>query len=139
MRLLLYYNITLFLKIPIARIILMFILETSGSQPGVRVSLGVLREAHRGCAKLIKTAQKKPFWVEFLIWGYAKGIQFWFGGTQRGAILIWGYAGTKRLRTPALDSCHLDSLHSCYLGIILFKITNVCKYEWTCTAEKILT
>jgi hypothetical protein len=24
------------------------------------------------------------------------------GGTQKGTILIWGYASTKRLRTPAL-------------------------------------
>jgi hypothetical protein len=59
-------------------------------------------EAHRGYAKFNKNAQKEPFWEEFLIWGYTKGIQFWFGCTQMGSILIWGYAGTKRLRTPDL-------------------------------------
>ncbi len=41
--------------------------------------------------------------VTILIWGYAKGIQFWFGGTQRGTIPIWGYVSTKRLRTPGLS------------------------------------
>jgi hypothetical protein len=29
-------------------------------------------------------------------------IKFVFGGTHRGTTLIWGYASTKRLRTPAL-------------------------------------
>jgi hypothetical protein len=38
-------------------------------------------------------------WVDFMIWGYAKGVQFFFGGTQRGTILILGYVNTKSLRT----------------------------------------
>jgi hypothetical protein len=42
------------------------------------------------------------YWGEPLIWGYAKWIQVWFGGTRRGKILIWGYESTKRLRTPDL-------------------------------------
>ncbi len=45
--------------------------------------------------------------------GYAKGVQFLYGGKQSGTILIWGYATTKRLRTPALDygsSPHLRKL-----------------------------
>ena len=28
----------------------------------------------------------------FLIWGYAKVYNFYFGGTQRGSVLILGYA-----------------------------------------------
>jgi hypothetical protein len=50
-----------------------------------------------------KTTQKKLICVEFMIWGYAKGILVWFGGTHRGTIydlevrkgytsLIWGYS-----------------------------------------------
>ncbi len=38
--------------------------------------------------------------VDFLIWGYAKGVQFSFQVTQRCTILIWGCVNTKRLRTP---------------------------------------
>jgi hypothetical protein len=55
------------------------------------------REAHRGYAKLKKSlkrisqgvrkktqknTQRKLIWVQFLIWGYAKRMQLWFGGTQ---------------------------------------------------------
>jgi hypothetical protein len=31
------------------------------------------------------------------------GVREGDGGTQRGTILIWGYASTKRLRTPGLE------------------------------------
>ncbi len=86
-----------------------FILYCSGSQPGVLVPLGVREEAtggtqraHRGTKNSKNLTQMKLIWVEFLIWGYVKGIHFWFGGTQRGTILIWGYTSTKRLRAPAL-------------------------------------
>jgi hypothetical protein len=68
-----------------------------------------------GYASRSQGVRKKTIWVEFLIWGYTKGVQFLFGGTQRGRILIWGtqrgtisirgYASTKRLRTPDLDTC----------------------------------
>jgi hypothetical protein len=40
----------------------------SGSQPGVRVPLGV-GEKVTGVRKIKKKTQKKPVWVEFLIWG----------------------------------------------------------------------
>ncbi len=66
--------------------------------------------------------RKKTIRVEFLILGYTKGynsylgvsrgVQFLFGGTQRGTISIWGYASTKGLRTPDLDTCvqlHMSS------------------------------
>ena len=46
----------------------------------------------------------KLIWVEFFSCAYAKAIQVWFGGTQRGTTLIWGYTSTKRLRTPALGN-----------------------------------
>ncbi len=40
------------------------------------LNLGYLRSS-KGYTKFKKkTAEKKPFWVEFLIWGYTKGIQF---------------------------------------------------------------
>ena len=58
----------------------------------------------QGYAKLKNPTQMKLIWVEYFIWGYAKEIQVWFGGMQRGKILIREYASTKRLRTPALDS-----------------------------------
>jgi hypothetical protein len=51
-------------------------------------------------------------WVEPLIWGYAKWIQAWFGGTRRGTILIWGYASTKRLRTPGIMELNLSRMQS---------------------------
>jgi hypothetical protein len=28
--------------------------------------------------------------------------QFWYGGMQRGSLLIYGYSSNKRLRTPEL-------------------------------------
>jgi hypothetical protein len=36
-------------------------------------------------------------------WRVRQGSQFWYGGTQRGSILFWGYLSKKRLRTPELD------------------------------------
>ncbi len=51
---------------------------------------------------MLKTTQKKLIWVEILIWEYAKRIQLWFGGTQRGKMLICGHASIKSLRTPGL-------------------------------------
>jgi hypothetical protein len=48
-------------------------LDGSGSQPGILVPLGV-REKVTGVREIQKNAQKKPLRVEFLIWGYAKGI-----------------------------------------------------------------
>jgi hypothetical protein len=35
--------------------------------------------------------------------GVCKVLKPCFGGTQRSKIMIWGYASTKMLRTPALD------------------------------------
>ena len=47
---------------------------------------------------------KKPHPIEaFLGRIFYLGVREGDGGTQRGTILIWGYASTKRLRTPALD------------------------------------
>jgi hypothetical protein len=46
------------------------------------------------------------------------GVREGDGGTQRGTILIWGYASTKRLRTPALT--HLN--HQLLLVILLVKV-----------------
>ncbi len=51
-----------------------------------------VREEPTGVCKIQKTS---PKWSLF-------GLNFLFGGTQRGTILIWGYASTKRLRTPGL-------------------------------------
>jgi hypothetical protein len=64
------------------------------NQPGVHVPLGVREEAtggtqraHRGTQNLRNLTQMKLIWVEFFIWGYAKGmgvcrgVQFRFGGT----------------------------------------------------------
>ena len=55
---------------------------------------------------------KKAIWVECLILGYTKGVQFLFWDLQMGTILNWGYAegynfklgyaSKKRLRTPVL-------------------------------------
>ena len=62
------------------------IVHTSGSQPGVRVPLGVREEAtggtlraHRGAQNTKNLTQMKLIWVEFFIWGYAKGT-----GVRRG-------------------------------------------------------
>ncbi len=71
---------------------------TSGSQPGVRVPLGV-SEKLTGVHQILKTSQNKYIWVELLVWGVRKG----------DTTLIWGYVSTKRLRTPALyDSPNLS-------------------------------
>ncbi len=72
-----------------------FIIYRSGSQPGVRVPLGVREEAtggtqraHRDAQNSKNLTQMKLIWVEFFIWGNAKGtgvrrgVQFWFGGTR---------------------------------------------------------
>jgi hypothetical protein len=81
------------------------IIYSIDSQRRVRVPLGVreeatggTRRAHRGTQNSKNLTQMKLIWVEFFIWGYREGD----GGTQRGTILIWGYASTKRLRTPDL-------------------------------------
>ncbi len=42
--------------------------------------------------KQITGGTQKTIWVEFLLWGYTKGVQFVFGDTQMGTILIWGSA-----------------------------------------------
>ncbi len=58
----------------------------SGSQPGVRVPLGVreeatggTRRAHRGMQNSKNLTQMKLIWVDFFIWRYAKGM-----GVRRG-------------------------------------------------------
>jgi hypothetical protein len=57
----------------------------------------------QGYAQLKKPHPIEAFLGTIFIWRYAKKTQFWFGGTQRGTILIWGYASTKRLRTPDIE------------------------------------
>jgi hypothetical protein len=47
--------------------------------------------------------------------GVRKGVQFWFGGTQWGLILILGYMSKKRLRTPALKLFICKSALICFL------------------------
>jgi hypothetical protein len=42
-------------------------------------------------------------------YGYAKGVTFDLGVTQKGSILVWGYVSNKRLRTPDLV-CPIFSL-----------------------------
>jgi hypothetical protein len=73
---------------------------TSGSQPGVRVPLGVreeatggTRRAHRGMQNSKNLTQNEAY----------LGVREGDGGMQRGTILIWGYASTKRLRTPDVN------------------------------------
>ncbi len=81
-----------------------------GSQLGVRVPLGV-REKLTGGTQNFKNQSKQVHLGRIfelgvreggtiLIWGYVKGVQFWFGGI----FLIRGYPSTKRLRTPDLQS-----------------------------------
>jgi hypothetical protein len=56
----------------------------------------------------------KLIWVEFFIWGYTRGIQVWFGGAQRGTILICRYASTKSLRNPGLGYYSIKITGYCY-------------------------
>ena len=57
-----------------------------------------VRKEPTGVAKF-----KKPHPIEaFLGRIFYLGVREGDGGTQRGTILIWGYASTKRLRTPGL-------------------------------------
>ena len=61
---------------------MLFILYTSGSQPGVRVPLGV-HEKLTGNSQISKNHLKEAHF---------------------GTILIWGYASIKRLKAPDLYS-----------------------------------
>jgi hypothetical protein len=53
----------------------------------------------QGCAKFKKPHPNEAYLGRIFYLGVREGD----GGTQRGTILIWGYASTKRLRTPVLD------------------------------------
>jgi hypothetical protein len=82
------------------------IVYSSDSQPGVRVPPWV-RDQATVVTQNLKSPQNKPIPVFYL---YKIGHQWWYGGMQsvktlfrqRGKIMIWGYASTKRLRTPGL-------------------------------------
>jgi hypothetical protein len=54
----------------------------------------------QGVHKIIKTTQKKTLWVEFLIRGYARGVQFLLLGTQRGTILNLGIGEYQKVENP---------------------------------------
>jgi hypothetical protein len=71
----------------------------SGSQPGVR-------EEPTGVHKI-----KKPKWS--LFGDTQRGYKSDLGGTQKGNILIWGYATTKRLRAPANNSLDETTVEYC--------------------------
>jgi hypothetical protein len=51
------------------------------------------------------------------------------GGTQRGTSLIWGYASTKRLRTPELNSLELATLKKVNLLFMLVNNKNYLIFE----------
>jgi hypothetical protein len=64
--------------------------------------LGVHKNFTDDMQKKKKNTHKNLIWVEFLIFGYARGVQVWYRGTHWVNILIWGYASLKRLQTAAL-------------------------------------
>ena len=47
-----------------------------------------------------KNNWKVPDLGSILFGGTQRGVHFWFGDMQRVTILIWGYAKSKRLRSP---------------------------------------
>jgi hypothetical protein len=50
---------------------------------------------------------------------------------QRGTILIWGYAGTKRLRTPAVSNSYTHAiLGSVSFGSFLKTVKYLCKCDF---------
>ncbi len=90
----------------------------SGSQPGVRAKVtGGTRKGHRGYAQRSQgvrakvtggTQKLKKCSIEAILGrifdlGVREGHIILILGYAEGTILIWGYAGTKRLRTPALQ------------------------------------
>ena len=66
------------------------------------------------CKNNLKEEKIYPKLVDFVIWEYANGGQFLFGGTQRDTILIRGYLNTIRLRTPVEKNCS-DNLQHFFL------------------------
>ncbi len=53
---------------------------------------------HKGSKRVLGGMQRESI----LIWGYAKGVNFGFWGTQEGfSVLIWGYVSNKRLTPPS--------------------------------------
>ncbi len=98
------------------------LLYTRDSQPGVCIpssSQGVHKQIV-GSKQLSNLREKSPFWyflsLKFAIFlfGGTICVKFLFRGTQRGFNMIWGYASTKRLRTPALhDSKNPSKNNSC--------------------------
>ncbi len=74
----------------------------SGSQPGVRVPLGVRAKVTGGTQKL-KKCSKEAILGRIFDLGVREGHIILILGYTEGTILIWGYAGTKRLRTPDLE------------------------------------
>jgi hypothetical protein len=61
-----------------------------------------------------KNNWKVPDLGSILFGGTQRGVHFWFGDMQRVTILIWGYAKSKRLRTP--DPVYLKTK---YFGFFL--------------------
>ncbi len=54
-----------------------------------------------GYNKLVRWYNLFTLWCNLDV-GVRKGVQVWFGGTRKITVLIWGYASTKRLRTPGV-------------------------------------
>ena len=56
----------------------------------------------------LKTHSKEALLGRIFDLGVRKGQTILIGGTQRGKILMWGYAGTKRLITPGFGYFRLE-------------------------------
>jgi hypothetical protein len=65
-----------------------------------------------------KTHPNEAYLCRIFYLGVRKGD----GGTQRGAILIWGYASTKRLRTPALKGLPVVCILSLFANLLYFAL-----------------
>jgi hypothetical protein len=76
-------------------------LEQRFSTWGTR-TLGIRAKVTGGTQKLKKCSKEALFGRIFDL-GVREGLIFLIWGYPEGTILIWGYAGTKRLRTPGLE------------------------------------
>ncbi len=78
------------------------------------LNLGYVRRS-QGVREIKKKCSKEALLGRIFDLGVCEGHIILIWGTQRGTILIWGYAGTKRLRTPELNDIVtiVCGLHCC--------------------------
>ncbi len=79
------------------------LIQTSGSQPGVRVPLGVSEKLTEGMPNFENHSKQVNLGRIFDLVVTPRGYNFDLGVRRGGKILLRGYTSTKRLRTPDPD------------------------------------